>query len=76
MGTEEYAEFTVLGYPVNIAWGLESFARPNRIVIGHPTYQVVASKFNIRPLGTIELKRQVDPIQAYEVITADTPITS
>lgn len=68
MGTQEYIEFTVLGYPVNVAWGLESIARPNRILIGHPTYQAVSQYFNIEPIGIVELKKQSDPINAYEVL--------
>ena len=67
-GTEEYIEFTVLGYPVNIAWGLESLARPNRIFIGHPTYQVIADKFSVRELGLLEIKSQSEPVYAYEIV--------
>jgi class 3 adenylate cyclase len=68
VGTVDYVEFTVIGYPVNIAWGLETLARPNRILIGHPTYQVVNGKFVIQPLGNVEIKRQSEPVQAYEVL--------
>lgn len=68
VGTQDYVEFTVIGYPVNIAWGLESLARPNRILIGHPTYQCVHGKFNIVPLGEVEIKSRSEPVHAYEVI--------
>ncbi|MCZ7553795.1 MAG: adenylate/guanylate cyclase domain-containing protein [Anaerolineales bacterium] len=68
VGTQDYVEFTVIGYPVNIAWGLESLARPNRILIGHPTYQCVSGKFRITPLGNLEIKTRSEPIQAYEVL--------
>lgn len=68
IGNEEYAEFTAIGYAANIAWGLEALARPNRILIGYPTYQLVGSRFDIRPLGQLEFKKDTDPIQAYEVL--------
>lgn len=68
IGTQEYLELAVLGYPVNIAWGLEALARPNRIFIGHPTYQAVSNTFTIHPIGNIEIKKHLDPINAYEVI--------
>lgn len=68
MGSLEYVEFTVLGYPVNIAWGLEAVARPNRIVIGHPTYQAIGDRFTVKSLGAIEFKSKYEPIQAYEVL--------
>jgi adenylate cyclase len=45
MGTEDYIEFTVLGYPVNIAWGLESLARPNRLFIGYPLTRRLPENF-------------------------------
>jgi len=72
VGTQDYVEFTVIGYPVNIAWGLETLARPNRIFIGYPTYQAISlsehSPFAVRPLGTLEYKDQAEPIQAYEIL--------
>lgn len=68
MGTQDYVEFTVIGYPVNIAWGLESLARPNRILIGPQTYQAVQGKFQIQPIGEIEIKKPGKPIPAFEVI--------
>lgn len=68
LGSEEYAEFTVIGYPINVAWGLEALARPNRIFIGYPTYQAIGSKFKIQPLGPVEIKRQGSPVTAFEVL--------
>ena len=73
VGTSEYIEFSVIGYPVNIAWGLEALARPNRIFIGYPTYQSVSGLFNIQPLGNVEIKKQTGTIQAYEVIRSANP---
>jgi adenylate cyclase len=71
LGTTEYIEFSVIGYPVNIAWGLEALARPNRILIGHPTYQAVIGKFSIEPLGPKEIKKQGEPVETYEVIRSN-----
>jgi adenylate cyclase len=67
MGTQDYVEFTVIGYPVNIAWGLESLARPNRILVGHTTYQAIEDRFLIQAIGEISIKGK--PIQAYEVLS-------
>ena len=68
MGTEDYIEFTVLGYPVNIAWGLESLARPNRLFIGYPTYQAIAGKFLVQEMGLLEIKNRIEPVYAYEIM--------
>jgi adenylate cyclase len=68
LGNLEYVEFTLIGYPVNIAWGLESLARPNRILIGHPVYQAVGDAFHIEDLGVVEIKKGIEPVHAYEVM--------
>ena len=68
LGNTDYVEFCVLGYPVNIAWMLENNARPNRIIFGHPTYQIVKDSFNINSIGEIEFKKKYEPITAYEVL--------
>ncbi|MBN2549476.1 MAG: FHA domain-containing protein [Anaerolineales bacterium] len=68
LGSLEYVEFAVMGYPVNIAWGLEAHARPNRIFIGHPTYQALAGKFPVKALDPVPIKKQIEAIQAYEII--------
>lgn len=68
LGTQDYIEFSVIGYPVNIAWWLESLARPNRILVGYPTYQAITGRFKIREAGALTVKQQTDPIQAYEIL--------
>lgn len=72
MGTADYVEFTVIGFPVNIAWSLEPLARPNRIWIGHPTYQAIADRFNLQPVGQVKVKKGTD-ILAYEVLPQAVP---
>jgi adenylate cyclase len=67
LGTDERVEFTALGDPVNVAWYLETMARPDRILIGSNTYKIVAGKFQIVPLGDVELKGRTRPIGVYEV---------
>lgn len=71
LGSLEYVEFTAIGYPVNIAWGLESKARPNRIFIGYPTFQKVANKFLMQALGEVQIKPQVEVVQAFEVLRSN-----
>ncbi len=71
LGSLEYVEFTAIGYPVNIAWGLESKARPNRIFIGYPTFQKVSHKFMMQALGEVIIKPQVEAIQAFEVLRSN-----
>jgi adenylate cyclase len=64
----ERIEFTILGDAVNVAAGLESLARPNRVFIGPATYQAVVGQFPIRELGPIEIKKRAHRLNTYEVI--------
>jgi adenylate cyclase len=68
LGSEEHVEFTVLGDSVNVAWGLEGFARPNRILIGPATYHAIKDKYKTASFGPVEIKRRTKPIGAYEVL--------
>lgn len=67
LGSNDFVEFCVVGDTVNTAWVLEGNARPNRILIGDSTYQVVKEHFNILQTDAIEGKAQSEPLQAYEV---------
>lgn len=68
VGTEQRVEFTVLGDPVNVAYRLESLARPNRVLIGPATAGAIAGKFNLSRLGPVDLKGRTKPIQVHEVL--------
>jgi adenylate cyclase len=68
VGTDERVEFTVLGDSVNIAQRLQTLARPNRILIGPATARAVAGKFNLKPIGPVELKGKVQSVEATEVL--------
>ncbi len=68
VGTEERAEFSVLGDSVNVANRLQTLARPNRLILGPDTYQAIAGKFNIQPVGSVEVKGRAQPVEAFEVL--------
>ena len=68
VGTEERAEFAVLGDIVNMAHRLELLARPNRMFLGPDTYQAVAGVFTIRPIGPVEVRGRTQPVEALEVV--------
>lgn len=67
VSTKERVELTVLGDTVNVASGLQSLARPNRIFIGPQTYAAVKDKFKIEELGPQQIKDRTQPIQVFEV---------
>ena len=74
VGTDERIEFTVLGDIVNVAQRLQLHARPNRVLVGPGTYQALTAqgngRFNINPVGSLEIKGRVQAVEAYEVLRA------
>jgi adenylate cyclase len=67
IGVGERAEFNVAGDTVNIASRMESFARPNRLLVGKSTMQTIEGKFPVRPIGEIDMRGRSLPVQIYEV---------
>jgi adenylate cyclase len=67
MGSHERVEFTILGDTVNIAYHLESQARPNRLFVGPATVAALFGKFNTHRLGSVTFKGRTQPLQIYEV---------
>lgn len=71
VSTKERVELSVLGDTVNVAAGLESMARPNRILIGPFTYAAIESKgkFKTASLGEMNIKGRSQPIHVHEVVS-------
>jgi adenylate cyclase len=68
ISTRERVELSVLGDAVNIASGLESMARPNRILIGPKTSSAVGKRFKLKSLGEVSIKERSGPVQVHEVL--------
>jgi len=68
VGTTERAELTVLGDPVNVAYRIQEYARPYKIVVGPATVAAIVDKFNTQRIGAVTLRGREKPIQVYEVL--------
>ena len=68
VGTAERAELTVLGDPVNVAYRIQEYARPYKIVVGPATVAAIVDKFNTQRIGAVTLRGREKPIQVYEVL--------
>jgi len=67
VGTKERAEFTVLGDVVNVAFRLQQYARPNKIIVSSSTIAAISSDFKFRRVGEVRLKGRTQNVQAFEV---------
>ncbi len=74
VGTEERAEFAALGDPVNVAYRMQSFSRPYRVVIGPATMAAIVGKFDTRRIGETALRGRSKPVQVYEVLRCPEPL--
>jgi len=68
IGTDRRMEYTVLGDTVNIAARLESRAAPGQILISGATRGSLNERFELRSVGSLELKGKVVRVDAFEVI--------
>ncbi len=65
--TRDRIEFAVLGDTVNVAFGLEALARPNRILIGPTTFRAVQGQQPAVGIGAVTIKGRTGPVQVFEV---------
>jgi adenylate cyclase len=68
VGTSERVEFTVLGDLVNVAKGMNSFANPNRIVVGEEIYKSTSKLYEMVKLESITVKGRKGQVKIFEVI--------
>lgn len=69
IGTRERAEFNVLGDIVNIAYRMQEYARPYKIIVGPATVAAISHKYLFQRVGAISLRGREQSVQAYEVLT-------
>ena len=68
IGTKERAEFNVLGDTVNIAYRMQDYARPYKIIVGPATVAAISGKYRFRRVGAVSLRGREQTVQAYEVL--------
>ena len=67
IGSAQRREYTALGDTVNVASRLESFARPNEVIIDEQTAHNLASKFRLHGMGEIDVRNRSEPVRIYQV---------
>jgi len=67
LGTQERAEFNVMGNLIKTTYRMQEYALPNRIFVGASTAEAIRNKYVIRKVGGLAMKGSEQPIQVYEV---------
>jgi adenylate cyclase len=68
VGTQERVEITAVGDVANVAFRLQSLARPNRLLVGPETAVGIAGKLPLTDLGLQDLQGRANPLRIYEVV--------
>jgi class 3 adenylate cyclase len=68
IGTKERAEFNVIGDTVNIAYRMQEYARPYKIIVGPATVAAISNKYYFRRVGAVSLRGREQTVQVYEVL--------
>jgi adenylate cyclase len=67
LGTQERAEFNVMGNLIKMTYRMQEYAVPNRIFVGASTAQAIRNKFLIQMVGNMAMRGSDQPVQVYEV---------
>ncbi len=70
IGNDLRMDYTAVGDTTNVAARLQVAADPGRIVISDAIHRLVGGYFYVRPLGECTLKGKVEPVRAWEVLSA------
>ncbi|PWH14604.1 MAG: hypothetical protein DDG60_07575 [Anaerolineae bacterium] len=68
VGTKERVEFNALGDVVNVAYRMQEYARPFKIIAGPATVAAISNKYQFSRVGGVSLRGREGAIQVYEVM--------
>jgi len=68
IGTEQFLDYTAIGDTVNIASRLQGKAGKMEIMISDATLKKLKNKFNVKHVGSLELKGKTEKVKTYQVI--------
>jgi class 3 adenylate cyclase len=66
-GTQERAEFNVMGDLIKVTYRMQEYAQPNRMFVGPVTAEAIRNKYVIQKVGNLAMRGHEVPIQVFEV---------
>ena len=73
IGNELRMDYTADGDTSNLAYRMESHAKPDTILISSNTYKQIGALFETRSLGEISVKGKKNPVNVYELLNEKIP---
>ncbi len=67
VGTQERAEFNVMGNLIKMTYRMQEHALPNRIFVGASTAEAIHNKYLVQKAGSLMMIGSEQPIQVFEV---------
>ena len=67
LGTQERAEFNVMGNLIKMTYRMQEYAVPNRVFAGVSTAEAIRNKYLVQKVGSLAMRGSEQPIQVYEV---------
>jgi class 3 adenylate cyclase len=67
VGTQERAEFNVMGNLIKVTYRMQEYALPNRIFVGASTAEAIRNKYLVQKTGSLTMRGSEQPIQVFEV---------
>jgi class 3 adenylate cyclase len=69
VGVEERVEFNVLGDMVNVAYQLQEYTRPYKIIAGPETIMALGENYPHKLVGEVNLRGRESAVKIYEVLS-------
>lgn len=66
-GTQERAEFNVMGDLIKVTYRMQEYALPNRVLVGPVTAEAIRNKYVVQRAGNLAMRGQAEPIPVFEV---------
>lgn len=76
VGSEHQADYSVLGDSVILAQRLESVCPSGQTYVGASTHELCAEEFDFEPVGELQLKGKLKPVEGFRLIGRRRPGTS